>query len=96
MNTILIDTREDEATQNAFANVMEGQTVEVTLQVMISEKSDERIAGTIALPVEEVRRIQADVDEQNQANEMVEDEYEEEEPQSKMPGGALRSIVDGS
>lgn len=95
MNTILIDSRDDEATQNAFANTQEGQTVEVTLQVLISEKSDERIAGTIALPVDQVRRIQSDIDSQNNANELDVDD-EEEEPESELPGGALRSIVDGS
>ena len=57
MNTILLDTTDDEKTQNAFSGVSEGQTVEMTVQVLISEKTDERIAGTIKLPVDEVRRM---------------------------------------
>lgn len=92
MNTILIDTKDDEATQNAFSNVSEGQTVEVTLQVLISEKTDERIAGTIKLPVDEVRRMKSDIDDQNNANE---EDDEDEEPESEIPGGVLRSMTDG-
>jgi hypothetical protein len=93
MNTILIDTKDDETTQNAFSNVSEGQTVEVTLQVLISEKTDERIAGTIKLPVDEVRRMKSDINDQNNANE--EDDEEEEEPESEIPGGVLRSMTNG-
>jgi len=91
-NTILLDTTDDEATQNAFSEVSEGQTVEVTLQVLISEKSDKRIAGSIRMPVDEVRRMQNDVSDQNNANEM-EDMDEGLEPESEIPGGILRSMV---
>lgn len=91
-NTILLDITDDEATQNAFSEVSEGQTVEVTLQVLISEKSDKRIAGSIRMPVDEVRRMQNDVSDQNNANEM-EDMDEGLEPESEIPGGILRSMV---
>lgn len=94
MNTILLDTTDDEKTQNAFSGVSEGQTVEMTVQVLISEKTDERIAGTIKLPVDEVRRMRSDIDDQNDANEIDEDEYDEE-PQSEIPGGVLRSMTNG-
>jgi hypothetical protein len=96
MNTILIDTTDDEDTQNAFSNVSEGQTVEVTIQVLISEKSDKRIAGTIRLPVEDVRRMSADIDEQSESNEIDEpdDDYQQG-PDSTVPGGVLRSMSDG-
>jgi hypothetical protein len=90
MNTILLDVTDDENTQNAFSGVSEGQTVEMTVQVLISEKTDERIAGTIKLPVDEVRRMRSDIDDQNDANEM-----ENEEPESEIPGGVLRSMTDG-
>ena len=89
-NTILLDTTDDEATQNAFSEVSEGQTVEVTLQVLISEKSANRIAGTVRMPVSEVRRMQSDIDDQNNANEMDEDSLE---PESEIPGGVLRSMI---
>ena len=92
MNTILLDTTDDEKTQNAFSGVSEGQTVEMTVQVLISEKTDERIAGTIKLPVDEVRRMQGDIDDQNDANEM---DDEDEEPESEIPGGVLRSMTNG-
>jgi hypothetical protein len=92
-NTLLLDTTDDEATQNAFSNVSEGQTVEVTLQVLISEKSDTRIAGTVRMPVEEVRRMATDIDDQNNANEEIEDE-DDLEPESEIPAGVLRSMVD--
>jgi hypothetical protein len=92
-NTLLLDTTDDEATQNAFSNVSEGQTVEVTLQVLISEKSDTRIAGTVRMPVEEVRRMANDIDDQNNANEEIEDE-DDLEPESEIPAGVLRSMVD--
>ncbi len=97
MNTILIDTTDDEETQNAFSNVAEGQTVEVTLQVLISEKSSDRIAGTIRLPVDQVRRQSADedVDRQSEANELDQPDYDQDGPDSRVPGGALRSMVDG-
>lgn len=92
-NTILLDVADDEATQNAFANVSEGQTVELTLQVLISEKSASRIAGTIRMPVEDVRRMSSDIDDQNNANEeMDEDDLE---PESEIPGGILRSMING-
>lgn len=94
MNTILLDTTDDEKTQNAFSGVSEGQTVEMTVQVLISEKTDERIAGTIKLPVDEVRRMRSDIDDQNDANEIDEDE-DDEEPQSEIPGGVLRSMTNG-
>jgi hypothetical protein len=94
MNTILLDTTDDEKTQNAFSGVSEGQTVEMTVQVLISEKTDERIAGTIKLPVDEVRRMKGDIDDQNDANEM-DDEDEDEEPESEIPGGVLRSMTNG-
>lgn len=93
MNTILINTTDDEKTQNAFSGVSEGQTVEMTLQVLISEKTDERIAGTIKLPVDEVSRMRSDIDDQNDANEM--DEDDDEEPESEIPGGVLRSMTNG-
>jgi hypothetical protein len=92
MNTILLDTTDDEKTQNAFSGVSEGQTVEMTVQVLISEKTDERIAGTIKLPVDEVRRMRSDIDDQNDANEMAD---EDEEPESEIPGGVLRSMTNG-
>jgi hypothetical protein len=92
MNTILINTTDDEKTQNAFSGVSEGQTVEMTVQVLISEKTDERIAGTIKLPVDEVRRMRSDIDDQNNANEM---DDEDEEPESEIPGGVLRSMTNG-
>lgn len=92
-NTLLLDITDDEATQNAFSNVSEGQTVEVTLQVLISEKSDTRIAGTVRMPVEEVRRMATDIDDQNNANEEIEDE-DDLEPESEIPAGVLRSMVD--
>ena len=94
MNTILLDTTDDEKTQNAFSGVSEGQTVEMTVQVLISEKTDERIAGTVKLPVDEVRRMRSDIDDQNDANEIDEDE-DDEEPQSRIPGGVLRSMTNG-
>ena len=90
-NTILLDITDDEATQNAFSNVSEGQTVEVTLQVLISEKSDKRIAGSVRMPVDAVRRMSTDIDDQNNANEMEEDE--DLEPESEIPGGVLRSMI---
>lgn len=93
-NTILLDTTDDEATQNAFANVAEGQTVEITLQVLISEKSDKRIAGTVRMPVEDVRRMSSDIDDQNNTNEEIEEE-DDLEPESEIPGGILRSMIDG-
>ena len=93
-NTILLDTTDDEATQNAFSNVSEGQTVEITLQVLISEKSDKRIAGTVRMPVEDVRRMSSDIDDQNDANEEIEEE-DDLEPESEIPGGILRSMIDG-
>ena len=89
-NTILLDVTDDEATQNAFSGVSEGQTVQVTVQILISEKSDERIAGTIRMPVESVTRMRSDIDDQNEANEMSEDDLE---PESEIPGGVLRSMV---
>jgi hypothetical protein len=89
-NTILLDIIDDEATQNAFANVSEGQTVRVQMQVLISEISDERIAGTIRMPVTKVDRQRSDVDEQTEANELDEDEAIE----SETPGGVLRSMVE--
>lgn len=89
-NTILLDVTDDEATQNAFANVAEGQTVQITLQVLISEKSDERIAGSVRMPVDSVTRMQSDIDDQNETNEMSEDDLE---PESEIPGGVLRSMV---
>jgi len=89
-NTILLDVTDDEATQNAFANVAEGQTVQITLQVLISEKSDERIAGSVRMPVDSVTRMQGDIDDQNETNEMSEDDLE---PESEIPGGVLRSMV---
>jgi hypothetical protein len=89
-NTILLDIIDDEATQNAFANVSEGQTVRVQMQVLISEISDERIAGTIRMPVTKVDRQRSDVDEQTEANELDEDEVIE----SETPGGVLRSMVE--
>lgn len=92
MNTILLNVTDDEKTQNAFSGVSEGQTVEMTVQVLISEKTDERIAGTIKLPVDEVRRMRSDIDDQNNANEM---DDEDEEPESEIPGGVLRSITNG-
>ena len=96
MNTILIDTTDDEETQNAFSEVSEGQTVELTVQVLISEKSDKRIAGTIRLPVDDVRRMTSDVDEQSEANEVEQpDTSYQQGPQSKVPGGVLRSMADG-
>ncbi len=91
MNTILIDTKDDEKTQNAFSGVSEGQTVELTIQVLISEKTDERIAGTIKLPVDEVNRMRSDIDDQNDANEIDDDD----EPESEIPGGVLRSMTNG-
>lgn len=93
-NTLLLDTTDDDATQNAFSNVSEGQTVEVTLQILISEKSANRIAGTVRMPVEEVRRMSSDIDDQNNANEMEMDE-DDLEPESEIPGGVLRSMLDG-
>ena len=93
-NTLLLDTTDDDATQNAFSNVSEGQTVEVTLQILISEKSASRIAGTVRMPVEEVRRMSSDIDDQNNANEMDMDE-DDLEPESEIPGGVLRSMMDG-
>ncbi len=93
-NTLLLDTTDDDATQNAFSNVSEGQTVEVTLQILISEKSANRIAGTVRMPVEEVRRMSSDVDDQNNANEMDMEE-DDLEPESEIPGGVLRSMIDG-
>lgn len=96
MNSILIDTTDDEETQNAFANVAEGQTVEVTMQILISEKSSDRIAGTIRMPVDQVRRqISDSVDQQSEANEMDQPDYDQDGPDSRVPGGALRSMVDG-
>lgn len=92
-NTILLDVADDEATQNAFANVSEGQTVELTLQVLISEKSASRIAGTIRMPVEDVRRMSSDIDDQNNANEEMEED--DLEPESEIPGGILRSMING-
>ena len=92
MNTILLNVADDEKTQNAFSGVSEGQTVEMTVQVLISEKTDERIAGTIKLPVDEVRRMRSDIDDQNDANEI---EDEDEEPESEIPGGVLRSMTNG-
>lgn len=92
MNTILLNVTDDEKTQNAFSGVSEGQTVEMTVQVLISEKTDERIAGTIKLPVDEVRRMRSDIDDQNDANEI---EDEDEEPESEIPGGVLRSMTNG-
>ena len=91
-NTILLDTTDDESTQNAFSEVSEGQTVEVTLQVLISEKSSKRIAGTVRMPVTEVRRMASDIDDQNNANEM-DDMDEDLEPESEIPSGILRSMV---
>jgi hypothetical protein len=64
----------------------------MTVQVLISEKTDERIAGTIKLPVDEVRRMRSDIDDQNDANEMAD---EDEEPESEIPGGVLRSMTNG-
>lgn len=93
-NTILLDTTDDEATQNAFSNVAEGQTVEITLQVLISEKSDKRIAGTVRMPVEDVRRMSSDVDDQNNTNEEIEEE-DDLEPESEIPGGILRGMING-
>jgi hypothetical protein len=93
-NTLLLDTTDDEATQNAFANVAEGQTVEVTLQVLISEKSDKRIAGTVRMPVEDVRRMSSDIDDQNDSNEEIEED-DDLEPESEIPGGILRSMING-
>ena len=93
-NTLLLDTTDDDATQNAFSNVSEGQTVEVTLQILISEKSANRIAGTVRMPVEEVRRMASDLEEQNNAKEMDMDE-DDLEPESEIPGGVLRSMMDG-
>tara|TARA_Y100000287_G_C14171228_1_gene329943 strand:- start:1 stop:288 length:288 start_codon:yes stop_codon:yes gene_type:complete len=93
-NTLLLDTTDDDATQNAFSNVSEGQTVEVTLQILISEKSANRIAGTVRMPVEEVRRMSSDIDDQNNANEMDMEE-DDLEPESEIPGGVLRSMMDG-
>lgn len=92
MNTILLNVTDDEKTQNAFSGVSEGQTVEMTVQVLISEKTDERIAGTIKLPVDEVSRMRSDIDDQNDANEI---EDEDEEPESEIPGGVLRSMTNG-
>jgi len=92
MNTILLNVTDDEKTQNAFSGVSEGQTVEMTVQVLISEKTDERIAGTIKLPVDEVSRMRSDIDDQNDANEI---EDEDEEPESEIPGGVLRSMING-
>jgi hypothetical protein len=92
-NTLLLDTTDDDATQNAFSNASEGQTVEVTLQILISEKSADRIAGTVRMPVEEVRRMASDTDDQNEANEM--DTEDDLEPESEIPGGVLRSMIDG-
>lgn len=92
-NTLLLNITDDEATQNAFSDVSEGQTVEITLQVLISEKSDSRIAGTVRMPVEEVRRMASDIDDQNNANEEIEDE-DDLEPESEIPAGVLRSMVD--
>ena len=89
-NTILLDVTDDEATQNAFSNVAEGQTVQITLQVLISELSDERIAGSVRMPVDSVTRMQSDIDDQNETNEMSEDDLE---PESEIPGGVLRSMV---
>lgn len=91
-NTILLNTTDDEATQNAFSNVSEGQTCELTVQILISEKSKDRIAGTVRMPVTEVRRMTSDIDDQNSANEMV-DEEENLEPESEIPGGVLRSMI---
>jgi len=93
-NTLLLDTTDDDATQNAFSNVSEGQTVEVTLQILISEKSANRIAGTVRMPVEEVRRMSSDIDDQNNANEMDMEE-DDLEPESEIPGGVLRSMING-
>jgi|TARA_Y100000289_G_scaffold55662_1_gene58773 hypothetical protein len=93
-NTLLLDTTDDDATQNAFSNVSEGQTVEVTLQILISEKSANRIAGTVRMPVEEVRRMSSDIDDQNNANEMDMEE-DDLEPESEIPGGVLRSMMNG-
>ena len=97
MNTILIDTTDDEVTQNAFSNVAEGQTVEMTIQVLVSEKSSDRIAGTIRLPVDQVRRqtSDAEADRQSKANELDQPDYDQDGPDSRVPGGALRSMVDG-
>ncbi len=89
-NTILLDVTDDEATQNAFSNVAEGQTVQITLQVLISEMSDERIAGSVRMPVDSVTRMKSDIDDQNETNEMTEDDLE---PESEIPGGVLRSMV---
>ncbi len=93
-NTLLLDTTDDDATQNAFSNVSEGQTVEVTLQILISEKSANRIAGTVRMPVEGVRRMSSYIDDQKNANEMDMDE-DDLEPESEIPGRVLRSMVDG-
>jgi hypothetical protein len=60
------------------------------MQVLISEISDERIAGTIRMPVTKVDRQRSDVDEQTEANELDEDEVIE----SETPGGVLRSMVE--
>ena len=89
-NTILLDVTDDEATQNAFSNVAEGQTVQITLQVLISEMSDERIAGSVRMPVDSVTRMKSDIDDQNETNETTEDDLE---PESEIPGGVLRSMV---
>ena len=91
-NTILLDITDDEATQNAFSNVSEGQTVEVTLQVLISEKSEKRIAGSVLMPVDSVRRMSSDMDDQSDTSEMEEDE-DDLEPESEIPGGVLRSMI---
>ena len=93
MNTILIDAKDNSSTQNAFAEVSEGQTVMVTMQVLISEKTDERIAGTIKGPVDDVKRMISDIDDQNNANEG--EDVDSDEPESEIPGGVLRSMTDG-
>jgi hypothetical protein len=45
------------------------------------------------MPVEEVRRMATDIDDQNNANEEIEDE-DDLEPESEIPAGVLRSMVD--
>jgi hypothetical protein len=46
------------------------------------------------MPVEEVRRMSSDIDDQNNANEMDMDE-DDLEPESEIPGGVLRSMMNG-
>ena len=92
-NTLLLDTTDDEATQNAFSNVSEGQTVEITFNTDFGEIIKQN-SGNSSYACRGSRRMASDIDDQNNSNEMDMDE-DDLEPESEIPGGVLRSMMDG-